>query len=477
MAYRVLCLCLTVHRQRQVSPETSRARSVAGSVDAWKGMGPSGFNKPPTSALPSCFGYLVLFLCLVLISAEGNHKSEDCHVEICTNEYRKHQPDLDIGTGQQDTVESHTICATLRNYGHCLNRTVGCHGKILYHSLRNYVRQKMESNNCTFSEHTLELLERNSSSKPRQVAVPAVCIYQGQKTYRHCGLFGDPHLRTFYDLFQTCRIKGAWPLVNNDYLTVQVTNDAIEGFPHATATSKLTVIVKGNPECTSADFQTYQAQTNSLPGTFDDGHVSVGAYDSLELIEVDPGKHVEIHIHYISTIVVVRQIGRYFTFSIKMPEDLVNQSSLSPDLQLCVRGCPQAELVNYQEYLATRKYLPSVENVASVQMGIEPRPVITRSDAEEMCKDTKLVDFYFDSCVFDLMSTGDLNLTLAAMTSLMDVLKLHPSAARALVNGTFSDAYEKQYVNNGGWVWQARTEHMNMFLLILTLLVCVICSR
>lgn len=240
---------------------------------------------------------------------------------------------------------------------------------------------------------------------------------------------------------------------------------------------QLTVIVKGNPECTSADFQTYQAQTNSLPGTFDDGHVSVGAYDSLELIEVDPGKHVEIHIHYISTIVVVRQIGRYFTFSIKMPEDLVNQSSLSPDLQLCVRGCPQAELVNYQEYLATRKYLPSVENVASVQMGIEPRPVITRSDAEEMCKDTKLVDFYFDSCVFDLMSTGDLNLTLAAMTSLMDVLKLHPSAARALVNGTFSDAYEKQYVNNHGWVWQARTEHMNMFLLILTLLVCVICSR
>ncbi|CAG5124342.1 unnamed protein product [Candidula unifasciata] len=460
----------------QVRSEALRACRVPSSVAAWKGMGPCGCHKPPSFAVPSCCGYLVLFFCLVFISAEGSHQTGDCHVERCTNEYGKHQPALDTNTGHpQEAADSHTTCAALRNYGHCLNRTVGCHGNILYHSLRNYVRQQMEANNC--SEQALEMLDRNSSSKMRQTVVPAACTYKGQNTYRHCGLFGDPHLRTFYDVFQTCRIKGAWPLVNNDYLTVQVTNDAIEGFPQATATSKLTVIVKGNPECTSADFQTYQAQTNSLPGTFDDGRVTVGAYDSLELIEVDPGKHIEIHIRYISTVVVVRQIGRYFTFSIKMPEDLVNKSSLSPNLQLCVRGCPQVELVNYQEYLATRQYSPSVQDVASLQVGLEPRLTITRSDAEEMCKETKSIDVYFDSCVFDILQTGDVNFTLAAMTSLMDVLKLHPSAARTLVNGSYLEKYEKQYVNNQGWVRQARTEYMSVFLLILTLLVHVICSR
>lgn len=56
---------------------------------------------------------------------------------------------------------------------------------------------------------------------------------------RYCGLFGDPHLRTFNDLKQTCVVKGAWPLIDNQFLVVQVTNvPLVEGFD-ATATSKV----------------------------------------------------------------------------------------------------------------------------------------------------------------------------------------------------------------------------------------------
>lgn len=239
------------------------------------------------------------------------------------------------------------------------------------------------------------------------------------------------------------------------------------------------MIIKGKADCTSNDFQTYQTHGNSLPGTFEDGRVSVGPYNSLELIEVDPGRHVEIHIGYISTFVVVRQIGRHFTFSIRMPEELVNQSSASQDLQLCVRGCPQSELINYQEYLATRKFMSSSQDAAGNHVDGEHRPVVTRSFAEEVCREAKLVDFYFDSCVFDLMATGDQNFTLSAVNSLNDVLKLQPSVARTMVNRTSLDTYDKYYGYDHGecTVWKVRTQKQIVSLVILTLLVNVLCSR
>ena len=57
--------------------------------------------------------------------------------------------------------------------------------------------------------------------------------------YKICGLFGDPHLRTFSDERHTCSVPGAWPLFANRYLTVQVTNIPLENSSRATATSKV----------------------------------------------------------------------------------------------------------------------------------------------------------------------------------------------------------------------------------------------
>ena len=44
-----------------------------------------------------------------------------------------------------------------------------------------------------------------------------------------CIIYGDPHLRTFDNLYQTCRCSGAWPLIDHPLFAVQITNSRIKG--------------------------------------------------------------------------------------------------------------------------------------------------------------------------------------------------------------------------------------------------------
>lgn len=151
-------------------------------------------------------------------------------------------------------------------------------------------------------------------------------------------------------------------------------------------------------------------------------------------VQVEPNRHVELHVHYINTTIVVRQIGRYFTFAIRMPRQLVNGSAggeggvraaRHSEPELCVKGCPASERIDYKTYLAERR--DTVTRIQSQASGLHV--TMTRLEAEDTCRDSGLVDFYFDSCVFDLMATGDRNFTLAALSALRDVMKLDSSAA------------------------------------------------
>jgi len=53
-----------------------------------------------------------------------------------------------------------------------------------------------------------------------------------------CVVYGDPHIRAFSGHFQTCRVLGTWPLVDNDFLTVQITNSHM-GWGNGTAVTKV----------------------------------------------------------------------------------------------------------------------------------------------------------------------------------------------------------------------------------------------
>ncbi len=225
---------------------------------------------------------------------------------------------------------------------------------------------------------------------------------------------------------------------------------------------QLTVVIKRQDDCAERHFLTYQAQTDYLPATFDDGREYAGLEKSVQITEVDAGKHVEIYLRYIDTTIIVRQIGRYFTFAIRMPEEIVNMSLADdPDsIQLCAKGCPKSERINYKEFLAQK-------HSRLKDLTAENSVMISRDTAEEKCRSARVVDFYFDSCVFDLMTTGDSNFTLAAYHALQDVLRLHPRAASMHENRTNLDKIDQEYNIASSLLLRHNSLHRTCTLLLL----------
>lgn len=226
------------------------------------------------------------------------------------------------------------------------------------------------------------------------------------------------------------------------------------------------MIVKDYRECGSDQFHTYQAQTDLLPSAFENGYSSSGPHSSLELVEVEANKHVEIRIHYIATTIIVRQIGRYFTFAIRMPEQLVNNSHNRADLELCSKGCPPNERINYQEYLAQRRN--SAAQIPNSIGSEGPILSVTRQEAEAHCKDAGLVDFYFDSCVFDLMATGDMNFTVAAIMALKDTLDLDNAMTVTHSNRSDLDEIDRKYGSAASSRTQLSRRHLMVCVLVVT---------
>lgn len=396
-------------------------------------------------------------LCLIILGLFSDTVYA-CAVDMCWEQFERASETVGQGNSNSSS-DQETRCIPFRTYFQCLENLHGCKGNIKFHSVKKVVRNRMQVNKCT----SIGPVYKPGGEEIPILPPDALCQFQGKKVYRHCELFGDPHIRTFNSEFQTCKIQGAWPLVNNDHLTVQVTNDWVSESVAATAPSKLTVLIKKNEDCASKRYLTYQAQSDSnvLPSTFDDGRTHYGASRSVELVEKDPGKHIEIHIKYINTTILVRHIGSYLSFAISMPEELMNSTEQSA-LELCVRGCPRRELINYQEYLALREKSTFGGEI-----------VMERKEAEEICRHSGLVDFYFDSCVFDLMTTGDKNFTLTAVASFRDILHLSPEESKNQKNRTSLDEYDKLYGSSATSI--KRTSYSEAFrILTLTLIVCIL---
>ena len=213
--------------------------------------------------------------------------------------------------------------------------------------------------------------------------------------------------------------------------------------------------MKSGDKCAPSQFIMYQAQTGHLPSAFDDGRTHIGGGGSggndpqqrnVQLTVHRTNRHVELYLRYVDTRVVIRQIGLYFNVAIRMPEELVKMSLLKyPDaMALCQKGCPKSERIDYKAILTYKntrlKHLAPPSPSSSASATADPRATpeynMDVGHAQSRCRREGVVDFYFDSCVFDLLTTGDLNFTKAAAHALQDVLTLYPQGAKLHSNRT-----------------------------------------
>lgn len=189
------------------------------------------------------------------------------------------------------------------------------------------------------------------------------------------------------------------------------------------------MIFKSYHGCT--DQKVYQATTEDLPLAFQDGTRTGGESGSLIIAERGSsgvGRQVKIQARYIGTSIIIRRVGSYLTFAIRMPEDTLDFSEDNGGLQLCLHGCPRNELIK-EHMLGRQGQQPRVQGT-NTELGPlrPPRQVYTVERATAKCRETLQVeDVYFQSCVFDLLTTGDPEFSLAAYGALEDLKALPPS--------------------------------------------------
>jgi len=109
----------------------------------------------------------------------------------------------------------------------------------------------MKQLNCTMRGPVFRTPISPGNSRGGSGYVVPVCSYtprggggaargggQAAVVHHYCCLFGDPHLLGFNNTQHTCRIVGAWPLLNNEYLSVQATSESV-GFGGGSAINKV----------------------------------------------------------------------------------------------------------------------------------------------------------------------------------------------------------------------------------------------
>ncbi|KAG5271321.1 hypothetical protein AALO_G00178420 [Alosa alosa] len=338
--------------------------------------------------------YVVLLLshlCCVQVWAQ-------CKILKCNSEFVAATLDLGGGAGREGGNAGY--CSALRSYSHCTRRTArACRGDLAFHSAVQGIEDLLMQHSCPKTGPTAR------PRRPTQVPISRdACFYEKSylqregkaPEYLHCGVFGDPHVRTFHDEFQTCAVQGAWPLIDNDYLYVQATSEVLPGEVSATALTKITIIFKNWREC--IEQQNYRAELDNVPPAFLDGSITSGerrGHHSLQ-VSTGPGRHAQINATHIGTTLVVRQSGRSLSLSVRAPRAIVDAFSPEQDLQLCKWGCPASQRLEHPP----------------------PQP---GTDAYTHCASLlPAKDMYFQACLFDLLTTGDVNFSSSAVAALQD---------------------------------------------------------
>lgn len=155
----------------------------------------------------------------------------------------------------------------------------------------------------------------------------------------------------------------------------------------------------------------YQAELDHVPMAFTDGSVVSGERRGHHVVAVltqSPGRHAEIRAAHVSTVMVVRQSGRSLSLSVSSPRGVVEAFGPDQDLQLCVWGCPASQRI--------------------------PAPPPAAAALAHCGAVLPVRDVYHQACVFDLITSGDLNSSGAAVAALQDAQRQIPDPLRVHLN-------------------------------------------
>ncbi|XP_038547922.1 hemojuvelin-like [Micropterus salmoides] len=358
-----------------------------------------------------------IHLTLLLVQLSLPEAGASCRILRCNSDFVAATLDLGSSSGgggagggaapSREAVNA-GYCSALRSYAMCTKRMArACRGDLAYHSAVQGIEDLLIQHRCPRAGPTAQ-----PRPLPQGTLSGEACLYErsflsreGRRPeYLHCGVFGDPHVRTFNNEFQTCAVQGAWPLVDNEYLYIQGTGSPTKGGSHATALTKITIIFKNWRQC--IDQQLYQAELDNVPAAFADGSVSSGerrGQHSLTVRSQSPGRHAEIRAAHIGTLLVVRQSGRSLGLSVRSPRSIVEAFGPEQDLQLCVWGCPTSQRLNVLHPPA-----PDSSPSSAVSPWAHCAALLPAQDV------------YYQACVFDLIASGDTNSSTAAVSAAQD---------------------------------------------------------
>lgn len=157
-------------------------------------------------------------------------------------------PDTPRGGGRGGPA-SGGLCRALRSYALCTRRTARtCRGDLAFHSAVHGIEDLMIQHNCSRQGPTAPPPARGPALPAGPAPLtPDPCDYEARFSrlhgrapgFLHCASFGDPHVRSFHHHFHTCRVQGAWPLLDNDFLFVQATSSPVASGANATTTRKV----------------------------------------------------------------------------------------------------------------------------------------------------------------------------------------------------------------------------------------------